>query len=107
MLTLTSRHRFVSLAFAGAVLAYVVKKNPQIKTWVAYGDSCRGFDLGVFVLKESDPFVTKGALLLIGTAAMIVTGYALRETKPNLFVGSKPLAWFKTVTPFICSTGPF
>tara|TARA_B100000902_G_scaffold8557_1_gene10758 strand:+ start:3946 stop:5877 length:1932 start_codon:yes stop_codon:yes gene_type:complete len=80
--------------FAGAVLAYVVKKNPKIKisgflTAIAAG----GLIWGVFVLKESDPFVTQGALLLIGTAAMVVTGYAQRETKANLFVGSKPLAW--------------
>ena len=80
--------------FAGAVLAYVVKKNPQIKiSGLLAAVAAGGLIWGVFVLKESDPFVTKGALLLIGTAAMIVTGYALRETKPNLFVGSKPLAW--------------
>ena len=80
--------------FAGAVLAYVVKKNPQIKiSGLLAAVAAGGLIWGVFVLKESDPFVTKGALLLIGTAAMIVTGYALRETKPNQFVGSKPLAW--------------
>ena len=80
--------------FAGAVLAYLVKKNPQIKiSGLLAAVAAAGLIWGVFVLKESDPFVTKGALLLIGTAAMIVTGYALRETKPNLFVGSKPLAW--------------
>ena len=48
---------------------------------------------GVFVLGESDPFVTQGPLLLIGVAAMIITGYALRETKPNFFVGCTPLVW--------------
>ena len=80
--------------FTGAVLAYVVKKNPQIKiSGFLAAVAAGGLIWGVFVLKESDPFVTQGALLLIGTAAMIVTGYALRETKPNLFVGSKPLAW--------------
>ena len=80
--------------FAGAVLAYVVKKNPQIKiSGLLAAIAAVGLIWGVFVLKESDPFVTQGALLLIGTAAMVVTGYALRETKPNLFVGSKPLAW--------------
>ena len=80
--------------FAGAVLAYLVKKNPQIKiSGLLAAVATVGLIWGVFVLKESDPFVTKGALLLIGTAAMIVTGYALRETKPNQFVGSKPLAW--------------
>jgi len=80
--------------FTGAVLAYVVKKNPQIKiSGFLAAVAAGGLIWGVFVLKESDPFVTQGALLLIGTAAMIVTGYALRETKANLFVGSKPLAW--------------
>ncbi|HIG25404.1 MAG TPA: hypothetical protein EYG34_07160 [Acidimicrobiia bacterium] len=80
--------------FAGAVLAYVVKKYSRFRVpgFLAL-IAAAGLLWGVFVLGESDPFVVKGGLLLVGVAAMVVTGYSLGETKPNVLVGSAPLAW--------------
>ena len=80
--------------FVGALLAYLVKNYPGFKVPGPLAAVAAGVLIwGVFVLGESDPFVTQGALLLIGVAAMIITGYALRETKPNFFVGCTPLVW--------------
>jgi len=80
--------------FVGALLAYLVKNYSDFKVpGPLAGIAAGGLLWGVFVLGESDPFVTKGALLLIGVASMIITGYALRETKANLFVGCTPLVW--------------
>ena len=80
--------------FVGALLAYLVKNYSDFKVpGPLAGIAAGGLLWGVFVLGESDPFVTKGALLVIGVASMIITGYALRETKANLFVGCTPLVW--------------
>ena len=80
--------------FVGALLAYFVKNYSNFKIpGLLAGIAAGGLVWGIFVLGESDPFVTKGALLLIGVASMIVTGYGLRETTFNLFVGCKPLVW--------------
>ena len=80
--------------FVGALLAYLVKNYSDFKvSGPLAGIAAGGLLWGVFVLGESDPFVTKGALLVIGVASMIITGYALRETKANLFVGCTPLVW--------------
>tara|TARA_B100000902_G_C27287277_1_gene905135 strand:+ start:288 stop:2171 length:1884 start_codon:yes stop_codon:yes gene_type:complete len=80
--------------FVGAALAYVVKSYSRFKV-LGFPAliAATGILWGVFVLGESDPFVTKGALLLIAGAATILTGYSLRETKPNVLMGSAPLAW--------------
>jgi peptidoglycan/LPS O-acetylase OafA/YrhL len=80
--------------FVGAVLAYLVKHYPGFKVLGPFAVlAAGGLIWGVFVLGESDPFVTEGALLLIGLAAMLVTGYSLRATKPNALIGSIPLVW--------------
>jgi len=80
--------------FVGALLAYLVKNYSDFKVPGPLAGIAAGVLIwSVFVLGESDPFVTKGALLLIGVASMIITGYALRETKANLFVGCLPLVW--------------
>ena len=80
--------------FVGALLAYFVKNYPDFKIpGLLAGVSAGGLIWGIFVLNESDPFVTKGALLLIAVASMVITGYTLRETKPNLFIGSTCLVW--------------
>ena len=95
--------------FVGALLAYLVKNYSGFKVPGPLAAVAAGVLIwGVFVLGESDPFVTQGALLLIGVAAMIITGYALRETKPNFFVGCTPLVWLgKEAMPFIYFTGLF
>tara|TARA_B100000902_G_C27317181_1_gene922026 strand:- start:2847 stop:4778 length:1932 start_codon:yes stop_codon:yes gene_type:complete len=80
--------------FVGAVLAYLVKHCPSFRVPGPFAAlAAGGLIWGVFVLGESDPFVTEGALLLIGLAAMLVTGYSLRATKPNVLIGSIPLVW--------------